>query len=186
MTSHDTVLLKNKCLCCRELVECTIGAALGQSNYAGLDYEDGGEGGAIQCENEECAGMYITDLCSGKPSLDSGKFHNHCTECPDFGICICDYRNAHCGGCGDHYFQGMSGFACPSCGAGSYGVSKSKNIAELPPPSPSTWNGVIEGTITSPRQASIKYMASNMRPQGPSGNGEGWGGCSSSRCCASY
>ena len=32
--------------------------------------------------------------------MDSGKFHNHCTECPDLGKCIGDYREAHCERCG--------------------------------------------------------------------------------------
>lgn len=84
-----------------------------QSTYGG-DYEDGGEGGAVQCE--DCCGMYVTGLCSSRPDFDSGKSHNHCTRCPDFGQCIGDYREAHCGRCGEHYFAGLQGFKCPCRG----------------------------------------------------------------------
>lgn len=64
-------------------------------------YEDGNEGGALQCfgprdsddEEEEdldgeTHGIYITDLCVGRPSFSDGKFHQHCTECPGYGKCI--------------------------------------------------------------------------------------------------
>lgn len=145
-TTKETVIFRGSCLCCEEPAVCTIRDALNQSTY-GSDYEDGGEGGAVQCEGEECSGMYITDLCTGNLSLDCGKFHNHCCECPDFGVCMGDYRSAHCGDCGNHYFRGMSGFPCPSCGSsGRGGGRKSKPLNELPPPPLSTWNGVIEGT----------------------------------------
>lgn len=57
---------------------------------------------------------YVTRLCSEERDweLVIGKFHNHCEQCPGFGVCIGDYRNAHCGHCGDHYFSGLSGFRC--------------------------------------------------------------------------
>ena len=58
----------------------------------------------------------MTALCTDKPHFDCGKFHNHCTQCPDFGQCIYDYRNDHCRRCGDHYFAGLSGFSCPCFG----------------------------------------------------------------------
>ena len=51
---------------------------------------DGGPGGAVQCE--ECCGLYVTDLCGGRPRFDCGKGHNHCVECPGFGECIGDIR----------------------------------------------------------------------------------------------
>ena len=35
---------------------------------------------------------YVTGICEGKPSFDDGKYHNHCHECPGFGMCIHDYR----------------------------------------------------------------------------------------------
>ena len=34
-------------------------------------------------------------MCRGKVQPDSGKFHNHCRECPGFGTCLNDYRYAH-------------------------------------------------------------------------------------------
>ena len=112
--SLDKVILKGGCSCCSEQIDVTIRMSLYQSTI-GNDYEDGGEGGAVQCEDEECGGQYITRLCEGKPELDSGKFHNHCTECPGFGKCIYDYRNAHCDECNKHYFCGLSGFGCDNC-----------------------------------------------------------------------
>ena len=39
---------------------------------------------------------YVTSVCEGKPSFDDGKYHNHCRQCPGFGQCIGDYREAHC------------------------------------------------------------------------------------------
>ena len=35
---------------------------------------------------------YVTRICEGKPSFDDGKYHNHCHQCPGFGMCIGDYR----------------------------------------------------------------------------------------------
>merc|ERR1712027_154900 len=67
----DQVLHKGRCDSCREELTCTIRDALYQREYAGLDYEDGGEYAAVDC----------------------GKYHNHCGRCPNFGHCIGDYRN---------------------------------------------------------------------------------------------
>lgn len=100
-----TVILKGQCYECNRTLKVTIGDAMYQSCYGGNDYEDGSEGGAIKCfgdledeqeqEDEPCSSQYITGLCKGKPSLDSGKFHNHCTECLGFGECIGECRRAH-------------------------------------------------------------------------------------------
>ena len=75
----------------------------------------------------------MTNMCEGEPRFDSGKFHNHCVECPGFGMCIYDYREAHCDRwllfcmlmtelssqcffrCGHHYFAGNTGFSCSNC-----------------------------------------------------------------------
>jgi len=100
-------------------VVCTVRHALKQRSSGGIDYCDGGEGGAVKCDNEDCGeGNYLTRLCMGlkEAHYDSGKFHNHCWKCPDFGECIFDYRNDHCDLCGDHYFAGNSGFSCPCRG----------------------------------------------------------------------
>lgn len=77
-------------------------------------------------------------MCQGKARLESGKFHNHCTECPDFGVCIGDYRVCHCGICGHHYFTGGSGFPCNKCG----GKPLPKPLASVP-----VDNGVFNGVI---------------------------------------
>jgi hypothetical protein len=93
-TNRETVLFEGECHGCDNVITMTWGQAMVQQTYAGLDYEDGGEDAEVRCE--DCGGNYLTGLCEGKPHFDCGKFHNHCTECPDFGVCIHDYRNAHC------------------------------------------------------------------------------------------
>ena len=117
---------------------------LDQPTYGGGDYEDGGIEGAVQCE--DCCGMYVTGLCEGRAQFDSGKFHNHCTQCPDFGICIGDYREAHCEDCGKHWFAGMSGFACSHCGGGRGDGRKIKPLSEAPPPPAAAFDGLIAGS----------------------------------------
>ena len=98
----DQVLLKSGCNCCSKELTCTIREALHQIEYGGNEYEDGGESAAIQCRDEDeegCGGNFITGLCNGQFSFDCGKFHNHCTKCPNFGHCLGDYR-AMCNGKG--------------------------------------------------------------------------------------
>jgi hypothetical protein len=156
------VLLSTPCDECGKNLQCTVKQALGQCSSGG-DYEDGNPGGAIQCK--QCrVGAYITGLCEGRPSSTSGKFHNHCTECPDFGTCIGDYRNDHCSRCGGHYFSGLSGFACPCRGSdrpGTFGGSDygsddndddddehvRERDAEIIPDTPSAdcWSGQLRG-----------------------------------------
>ena len=134
--TSDTVLYEGQCHCCTKTLKMTWGEALDQPTYAGLDYEDGGQNASVQCE--DCGGNYLTSLCYGEPHFDSGKFHNHCTECPDFGVCISDYRNAHCQDCGGHYFCGLSGFECQLCGGGKAQLNNTM-------PSLSCWNGEVRG-----------------------------------------
>ena len=137
----EHVLLEAGCMCCGSArsLKCTVEDALFQQPYGGDQYEDGGEGAAVQCE--DCGGNFITGLCEGNPSFDSGKFHNHCTRCPNFGTCIGDYREEHCE-CGSHYFAGsMGNFPCPNCqGQGSEG-----GVAEMAPPDGEAFDGKIEG-----------------------------------------
>ena len=122
--SLDTVILEGHCVNCPKKVAVTIRDALYQAPFGG-DYEEGSEGGAVECKGDSttrsvyedyCSRQYITRLCEGKPELNNGKFHNHCEECPGFGECIGDYREAHCEHCGEHYFCGLSGFSCPCQG----------------------------------------------------------------------
>lgn len=114
----EATAFSTKCEGCRGTVSCTVKELLGQADNPGLDYEDGGFEAAIQCEDDECPGTYVTGFCEGEPKADSGKSHNHCTECPGFGKCLGDYREAHCSGCNKHYFAGCTGFGCPRCGGG--------------------------------------------------------------------
>jgi len=110
----DQVICKATCLDCesKDIISVTVRDLLYQPDVAGLDYEDGGKNAPVKCKN--CGdGMYVTGLCEGKFKFDSGKFHNHCTECKGFGKCIGDYRNEHCDNCGKHYFAGLMGsFPC--------------------------------------------------------------------------
>eukprot|EP01084_Bolivina_argentea_P177029 306220_1 len=109
----DGILIEGSCICCSTRHVVKIRDVLYQRDYAGMDYEDGGQDAEVQCD--DCCGLYVTGICDGRPRFDSGKFHNHCTECPGFGKCIGDYREAHCDRCGKHYFPGLSGFACDYC-----------------------------------------------------------------------
>ena len=105
---------------CPHNCSATLRDLLEQPDYAGLDYEDGCENAVVFCDEEESSGRgdcdtgrtYVTGICSGNPEFDSGKFHNHCNACKNFGKCIGDYREAHCSRCGKHYFAGLSGFKC--------------------------------------------------------------------------
>jgi len=124
---------------CGHEVNVTLEQLLYQPDYAGLDYEDGLQDATVICDkhkdDEEAKNKgkeksefeegrtYVTRVCEGFPELDCGKFHNHCTECPGFGECIYDYRNAHCWDCGEHYFSGMTGFRCQCQGGGREGDS---------------------------------------------------------------
>lgn len=102
---------------CGHVMKATVGDLLKQPDYAGLDYEDGLQEATVTCGVDDCeeGRTYVTGICKGEFRFDSGKFHNHCMECPGFGVCIYDYREAHCDGCGKHYFAGNQGFPCPRC-----------------------------------------------------------------------
>ncbi|CEM06469.1 unnamed protein product [Vitrella brassicaformis CCMP3155] len=111
----SVIVLKTRCEDCNKRISVTMRDLLDQGNV-GWDYEDGSEGGGVVCPREDCHWRaYVTRLCLGNPEVDCGKFHHHCSQCPGYGQCIGDYRNAHCEHCGNHYFTGLSGFPCP-CG----------------------------------------------------------------------
>lgn len=108
----DQVVATWTCCQCHEQVNATLRACLDQPDYAGLDYKDGNQKGAIQCK--DCGiGQYVSNMCSGSFEITSGKFHNHCSECPGLGCCMGDYRELHCALCDGHYFTGLGGFPCP-------------------------------------------------------------------------
>jgi hypothetical protein len=107
-------LQRRECVgsCDGQLTVPTLRELLRQRDYAGMDYEDGAQRAIVKCS--QCDhGAYVTHACRGMPDLDSGKFHNHCRQCPGLGVCISDYRNKHCNACGRHPFVGsMGAFKC--------------------------------------------------------------------------
>ena len=114
----QAVIDRSKCPSCDKEITCRVCDVLYQPDYAGLDYEDGGKNATFRCDSidGECGGIYVTQMCTGKPSFDSGKSHNHCPDHPKYGYCIGDYREQHCGGCGKHYFAGLMGdLSCHHC-----------------------------------------------------------------------
>ena len=125
----DQVIVTGSCLVCgEEDLKCTLRDVLYQPDYGGLDYEDGGLEAPFKCKDEDCSlGIYVTGMCSGSPGFDTGKFHNHCRECPQFGTCIGDYREAHCYNCGKHYFAGMMGGPCFNCEGKKKGRGKGRS-----------------------------------------------------------
>jgi len=102
---------------CGHMIKATLGDLLKQPDYSNYDYEL--KKVTVICEKCGEANIegrtYVTNICEGEPRFDDGKFHNHCTKCPGFGMCIDDYREVHCDRCGKHYFRGNSGFPCPKC-----------------------------------------------------------------------
>lgn len=124
-TPLENPVCTSECIECGEKFEIKIKDCVEQTCYPGTDYEDGAESATFQCPKCE-ARQYVTGLCQGKPSYDSGKFHNHCTECKGGGKCIGDYREQHCNNCGKHYFAGNSGFPCDCKGKGGKGGKRGK------------------------------------------------------------
>ena len=118
----DQVIISGT-LDCGHNCNATLRDLLEQPDYAGMDYEDGMQEATVLCdqnnETDQCeeGRTYVTRICTGNPSFDSGKFHNHCNRCKTFGRCIGDYRESHCAKCGNHFFAGSGGqFGCERCG----------------------------------------------------------------------
>jgi hypothetical protein len=169
------VFWSGTCEECHAVVKCTLLDALKQDDSGGYDYEDGNEKGAIHCENcGRCS--YLSRICSGKPESTSGKFHNHCHECPDFGECIAkeslplewatmlggagDYCMSHCSACGEHWFAGsMGNFPCTECGSDVYGNRKGKAPTDEAPPT--GWSGYIgiDDLFETVQQQMVENMA---------------------------
>jgi len=103
---------------CGHLIKATLGDLLKQPDYSNYDYDLKNVTVICKkCGEDNMEGRtYVTNICEGEPRFDDGKFHNHCTKCPGFGMCIDDYREVHCDRCGHHYFAGSSGgFPCSNC-----------------------------------------------------------------------
>jgi len=109
---------------CRKQIKVSLAEALEQRER-GDSWGD--DGYCASCEDCGC-GYFLSNVCQGKPSLKDGKFHNHCSQCPNYGVCIFDYRNGHCDFCHLHYFRGNHGFACEGCGRESNGVMAKDGI----------------------------------------------------------
>ncbi|XP_033101079.1 uncharacterized protein LOC117104117 [Anneissia japonica] len=116
----DNVIGVDSCKFCGDDLKPTIRDLLYQPDYAGGDYEEGGVYATVRCSNKECpgggSGVYVTRLCCNETDFDSGKFHNHCRDCPGFGKCTGDYRMQHCESCNRHFHSGIMGFPCPCQG----------------------------------------------------------------------
>lgn len=113
------------------------------------------QGASFRC-GDDCGGIYVTRICLGTPTFDSGKFHNHCTRCPGFGVCIFDYRNAHCDTCGNHYFAGNTGFKCERC------QGKALDAGGGRPP-PAAWDVGVPGVpIVAMTDAETAMLADSM------------------------
>ena len=152
-------LITDSCADCGRSKRVRIKHVLRQRDYAGMDYEDGGQDAAVQCSSGDCGGIYVTGICRGQPRFDSGKFHNHCTQCPGFGECLGDYREAHCSKCGGHWFAGNSGFPCSHCGG-----RKLKPMKEGRPPD--SWSKGFEGLESVPgvdAQSLMHRLMTTMR-----------------------
>lgn len=128
----DTVVFEvvdeNYCPCGQKFT-ATLETLLYQPDNGGYDREELNLATvrcscASGCTNKDCDvnslfpsphAIYVTNICNGKPSVTSGHYHNHCDECPNFGICIGDYRESHCLNCHEHFFKnGVEGM-CPNC-----------------------------------------------------------------------
>ena len=67
---HQTLVIAD-CFNCGRSIDCKVEDVLYQPDYAGLDYEDGGQDATLQC-GEDCGGIYVTRICLGTPTFDSG------------------------------------------------------------------------------------------------------------------
>lgn len=114
---------------CGKTFVATLGNLMYQPDAAGYDREDLSLATvrcdcADNCTNKDCDinslypsphAIYVTSICNGNPSVTTGQFHNHCDECPNFGICIGDYRESHCLTCHEHFFKSGRDAVCPNC-----------------------------------------------------------------------
>ena len=101
------VVLSGEWWLCGHILKATLKDLLEQSDYAGTCNL---ENAPVLCKRKKCAEeegrAYVTGMCEGKPSFDTGTSHSHCWKCPRFGQCIGVYREVHCDGCGKQYFGG--------------------------------------------------------------------------------
>ena len=88
----DLMIKSCKLDCSHNISKTTLGALLQQPDFAGSEFQDLEDAtvcsDADEDEDEECypGSTYITVICSGKPILDSGQFHNHCNGLIDVNL----------------------------------------------------------------------------------------------------
>jgi len=114
---------------CRKTFTATLENLMYQPDHGGYDREELNLATvkcscASGCSNKDCDvnslfpsphAIYVTNICKGSPTVTTGHYHNHCDECPNFGMCIGDYRESHCLSCHEHFFKnGIEGL-CSNC-----------------------------------------------------------------------
>ena len=83
--------MKSKCHRCSTVVVVKLRDVMYQGPRGGSYW--GGYENDVKCPNMECKGSFVvTEMCTAHPQLCSGKFYNHCGDCPGFGECIGDSR----------------------------------------------------------------------------------------------
>ena len=99
----DQVLFSGvACDHCGSRLECTLRDLLDQPDFGGDDDDDDDDAtasahhrrhGALRCKQCHEHNGYLTGMCEGRFDIDSGKFHNHCTQCEGkyrlYDICTC-------------------------------------------------------------------------------------------------
>ena len=91
---------------CGHNCSATLRDLLEQPDDPGMDYSNGQQEATIVCDEiiksrnlseeelEYCSNSddkgrtYVTGLCYGRPKFDTGRCHNHCTVCSNFGVCL--------------------------------------------------------------------------------------------------
>eukprot|EP01138_Halocafeteria_seosinensis_P015364 gb/GECG01015680.1/.p1 GENE.gb/GECG01015680.1/~~gb/GECG01015680.1/.p1 ORF type:complete len:375 (+),score=41.19 gb/GECG01015680.1/:1-1125(+) len=114
----NEVVHRGKCaICSKDGLVARVKDVIHQPDYAGTDYECGGIDGSVRCEDCKI-GLYLEGMCErSRLNFGSGKGHNHCTRCRNFGKCIGDYREVHCTNCGNHFWGGFVIVCkCDKCG----------------------------------------------------------------------
>eukprot|EP01091_Cochliopodium_minus_P015531 TRINITY_DN5561_c0_g1_i1.p1 TRINITY_DN5561_c0_g1~~TRINITY_DN5561_c0_g1_i1.p1 ORF type:complete len:206 (-),score=34.58 TRINITY_DN5561_c0_g1_i1:549-1166(-) len=90
----NAIVFEDKCVDCEEMISVKLIDFL---------YQPDGQLMCHSCESQ----AYVTNSCKGNFKLVIGKWHNHCSSCPELGECYDDINSVHCSKCGGHYYSGM-------------------------------------------------------------------------------
>lgn len=116
--SLDAVVFEGTCEACGGRNQATLRDCLRQPDRD-IAYKE--KLGAIRCTKCRTRCTLLL-MCEGELNQGYGKFHNHCHDCEDGGMCIGDVREGHCKRYGNHYFAGTMGqHACYICEAAAKG-----------------------------------------------------------------